>query len=118
MRALLFTLLTLLAGMAHAAPPLQLLVVHDDACGEYTRWRQEVAPGYAATPEGRAAQVLAVAAEGPWPDGLAIASRPRQSPSFILLRGGIEIARMEGYSSPEDFRARLGRMLQASGSAR
>lgn len=109
--ALMFTLL---AGAVEAA---QLLVVHDQSCGEYTRWQTEIAPSYAATPEGRAAPLLSVAADGPWPDGLAIARRPRLSPTFILLEGGVEIARIEGYSDPETFRADLRQMLRAGGIA-
>ena len=93
---------------------LQLLVAYDNSCGEYSRWQQEIGPGYGASAEGRAAPLLAVNMEGPWPDGLVLGNRPRLSPTFVLVRNGLEIARMEGYRDPADFNARLGQMLQAA----
>ena len=66
--------------------------------------------------EGRAAPLLVVDRDGPYPDGLALARRPWLTPSFILLQGGIEIARFEGYPGAGKFFPVLRDMLaQAKG---
>ncbi|TXB70096.1 SoxS protein [Paracoccus aurantiacus] len=98
------------ASIAEAAR-LQLLVAYDRGCGEYSRWQQEVGATYPASAEGRTAPLLPVAIDGAWPDGLALASRPRLSPTFVLLRDGFELGRIEGYRGANEFRAALDQML-------
>lgn len=99
---------TSLSADAHAqTAALRLLMVEGRSCGFCARWNAEVAPGYAATPEGRAAPLTRVDIGGPWPDGLALASRPVGTPTFILLSGGQEVARFTGYRDAREF----GRLL-------
>lgn len=105
----------LLLGGAASAGSLQLLVTHDAACGDFARWQREIGPSYAASPEGRAAPLLDIRTDGPWPDGLALASRPRATPTFILVEDGREIGRIEGYGDAARFRAGLSRLLQQGG---
>lgn len=104
------------SGAAFAGP-LQLLVAHDAACGDFARWQREIGPAYATSPEGRAAPLLDVSMDGPWPDGLALSSRPRQTPTFILVDEGREIGRIEGYGDAASFRAGLSRLLRQGGSS-
>lgn len=111
------TLFLLLTGGAASAGALQLLVTHDAACGDFARWQREIGPSYATTPEGRAAPLLEVRTDGPWPDGLALASRPRATPTFILVDDGREIGRIEGYGDANRFHAGLSRLLRQGGSA-
>ncbi|MFV0409506.1 MAG: SoxS protein [Paracoccus sp. (in: a-proteobacteria)] len=106
--ALLFMLL---ATSAQAAP-LRLVMAYDRGCNESARWIEDIGPAYATHPEGRQAPLVPVAIEGPWPDGLIIGRRPHLSPTFILTRDGLEIGRMEGYSSPADFWTGLGLLIQ------
>lgn len=109
-------LLLLLTAGAASAGSLQLLVTHDAACGEYARWQREVAPTYASTAEGRAAPLLSVNTDGPWPNGLALASRPKATPTFILIDDGRELGRIEGYGDAASFRTRLARLLHQGGA--
>ncbi|MDQ7260358.1 SoxS protein [Paracoccus sp. PS-1] len=115
---------TILAGMAAmaaagpvlAAPGLQLLMVRRKGCVYCAQWDREIAPVYGRHPEGRAAPLLMVDLDGPYPDGLALARRPWLTPSFILLQGGVELARFEGYPGRERFFGVLRDMLaQAAG---
>lgn len=91
------------AGAARAAPRLQLLMVRRRGCVYCAQWDREIAPVYAAHPEGRAAPLLVVDRDGPFPDGLALARRPWLTPTFILLRGGVEVTRFEGYPGAKAF---------------
>ena len=111
------TLFLLLTSGAASAGSLQLLVTHDAVCGDFARWQREIGPSYAATPEGRAAPLLEIQTDGPWPDGLALASRPRATPTFILVDDGREIGRIEGYGDAARFRAALSGMLQRGGGS-
>ncbi|WP_323716793.1 thioredoxin domain-containing protein [Paracoccus aminovorans] len=113
----------MLAGMAVfaarpvlAAPALRLLMVRRRGCVYCAQWDREIAPVYAEHPEGKAAPLMVVDRDGPYPDGLALARRPWLTPTFILLRGGAEVTRFEGYPGAERFFPVLRDMLaQARG---
>ncbi|ARJ70812.1 hypothetical protein B0A89_08225 [Paracoccus contaminans] len=94
-----------LAEAAPAAPRrgLALMMVERPGCPWCAAWRREILPSYAAQAAGRRLPLSFVSLDGPWPDGLALARAPRVTPTFLLLRGGIEIARIEGYAGPARF---------------
>lgn len=94
-----------------AARGLGLIMVDSAGCAFCARWKREVLPGYARHPEGRAAPLTIIPIDGPWPDGLALASRPVATPTFILIDSGLELARIEGHDRAETFWPALRRML-------
>ena len=98
-------------GIDRPRAPLRLLMVDRRDCPASAAWRREIAPGYAGSAEGRAAPLLRVEMDGPWPDGLALARRPVVSPTFVLLAGGLELARIEGYPGADAFHPQLAAML-------
>lgn len=100
-----------------AGPGLRLLMVRRRGCAWCALWDREIAPVYRDHPEGRAAPLVMVDADGPFPDGLALDRIPWLTPSFILLRDGIEIARIEGYPGARDFFPALARMQRAAAPA-
>lgn len=123
-RALLYGLLSvpalsfgpqpLCAGQVYAgqgAGSVRLLMVEEARCAICRRWHQEVGPGYATSTLGRRAPLLSVGMDGPFPDGLILGARPRGTPTFILIRDGVEAARHEGYRTPALFYTHLARML-------
>ncbi|QFQ86286.1 SoxS protein [Paracoccus kondratievae] len=115
-RAILAAMAAALAGPAMAAPRLQLMMVRRRGCVYCAQWDREIAPVYASHPEGRAAPLLTVDLDGPYPDGLALARRPWLTPTFILLQDGVEMARFEGYPGRDRFFDVLRDMLaQAAG---
>lgn len=91
--------------------PMRLLMVDRPDCPSSAAWRREIAPGYAGSAEGRAAPLLRVDLDGPWPDGLALARRPVVTPTFVLLSKGLELARIEGYPGADAFHPQLAAML-------
>ena len=94
---------------------LALLLVESPGCPFCAAFRREVLPGYGARPEGRAAPVVAVPLDGPWPDGLVLGRAPYATPTFILLRDRVEIGRFQGYETPDWFWRELGSLLVAAG---
>ncbi len=107
-----------LQAPASAQPPqaaaqagLQLLMIESEACIYCRQWRAEILPGYADHAAGRAAPLHPIDIDGPFPDGLALARRPRITPTFILTRRGIELSRLEGYPGRAKFWPLIDRML-------
>ena len=90
------------AAEAPVEQGVRLLMVERDGCIYCRRWREEVLPEYALTDEGKAAPLATVELDGPWPDGLALGRKPVFTPTFVLLRDGQELDRIEGYVG-EDF---------------
>ncbi|KGJ03804.1 hypothetical protein SAMN04487972_11634 [Paracoccus halophilus] len=110
--------LAALAGTpARATSDLRLMMVRAKGCVYCAQWDREIGPVYGARPEGRAAPVFMVDMDGPYPDGLALARRPWLSPTFILLRGGREMARFEGYPGADRFFGVLRAMLDQARQA-
>ena len=99
------------------AHPVRLLMVTRVGCIYCEAWDREIAPGFAASSEGRAAPLLRVDIDGPWPDGIALARRPTITPTFIVLREGSEAARLEGYPGDTFFYPVLDGILKDAGVA-
>lgn len=95
--------------------PVRLLMVEAPGCIYCEAWRREIGPGYASSAEGTAAPLLVTNIGGPWPDGIALDRRPVITPTFILLRDGKELARLEGYPGDEFFYPLIGQMLAEAG---
>lgn len=99
-----------------SATPLRLMMVEAKGCVYCEAWHREIGPGYRASSEGRAAPLLRVDIDGPWPDGLALDRRPTITPTFVLLRDGAEVTRLEGYPGARVFHSLIGAMLANSGA--
>ncbi|RJE80714.1 SoxS protein [Paracoccus sp. JM45] len=91
------------------------MMITEPACLFCRAWRAEIGPGFAASPIGRAAPLFEVDLNGPYPDGLALARRPRLTPSFILLHKGTEVGRIEGYVGQQHFYPALEQMMSQAG---
>ncbi len=107
---LLLALTTLLPATS-TAQTVQLLMIRQDGCIYCRQWEAEIAPAYPTSPQGRAAPLTRIDIDGPWPDGLALDRQPYVTPTFILIRDGIETGRIEGYPGPTNFWRLLDRML-------
>lgn len=119
-RAILIGVSALLAAPAGAASAQaldgwRLMMVTARGCVYCDRWQAQIGPGHAASASGRAAPLFEVDVDGPFPDGLALARRPRITPSFILLSDRVERGRVEGYVGQDHFYPVLHRMMQQAG---
>jgi hypothetical protein len=95
---------------AHASGA-ELVMVEEAGCIWCVRWDAEIAPAYPNTPEGRAAPLRRIGMHAPRPADIAFDGALRITPTFVLVSGGEEVARLEGYPGDEFFWAMLARML-------
>jgi hypothetical protein len=98
------------AGSARAE--MILLMVEEHGCMWCARWNEEVGGEYPITPEGLAAPLVRTQISDPPPEGITLASRPRFTPTFIVVQDGAEIGRIEGYPGEDFFWGLLGRILE------
>ncbi|SDY40795.1 thioredoxin family protein [Citreimonas salinaria] len=91
---------------AAAAPVdegVRLIMVEQPGCAYCAAWDDEIAPAYPNTEEGQFAPLeRADLRMGP-PEGVEYDRRVQFTPTFILVRDGQELARMEGYVGQDFF---------------
>ena len=105
-----------LAAFARAAlaedGALTLLMFEQPGCRYCQAWDEEVGPEYPKTAEGMAAPLLRQQLRDGAPAGVTLVSSPVFTPTFILLRDGKELSRIEGYPGEDFFWGLLGQMLR------
>ena len=98
-----------------AANDVRLVMVEEDGCIFCAQWRADVGGEYPLTAEGRAAPLRLIDLRQPVPEDLVLKSRPRLTPTFILVRDGVELRRLEGYPGEHFFWPILTAMLTEAG---
>lgn len=107
---ILLFLASAITGPAMAAD-LQLLMFEQPGCIYCARWNAEIAPEYPKTAEGQAAPLRRLQLRDPLPADVTLVSPPVFTPTFVLIQGGAELARIEGYPGEDFFWPLLGQML-------
>ncbi|MBK5924193.1 hypothetical protein CCR90_10510 [Rhodovulum sulfidophilum] len=95
-----------------ARAELELGMVERVGCAYCVLWDREIAPIWPKTREGRTAPLRRIDLDANLPGDVRFASRPRFTPTFVLLRDGLEIGRLEGYPGEDFFWGLIGAMLQ------
>lgn len=113
--AALLAMLVLLAAPSHPARAdqagLELLMVEQAHCEWCEAWNQEIGAVYSRTEEGRRAPLRRQDLFADWPAGIEITGQVHFTPTFILLRDGREIGRIEGYPGEHFFWPLLAQLL-------
>ena len=100
--------------LAAAAPAAELVMVEQRGCLYCKMWHEEVGDAeYSRTAEGAFAPLRRIDLHAPRPEDIVFASPLRITPTFVLVDGGRELARMEGYPGEDFFWGLLDRMLKA-----
>lgn len=107
---LILTALLLLLPVA-ATAEVRLLMAEEAGCIYCARWNAEISHIYPKTPEGRAAPLERYDLHADIAPA-ELAQRVRFTPTFILVRNGVEISRIEGYPGEDFFWGLLGMMLE------
>jgi thioredoxin-related protein len=107
-----FAVILLALVPAGARAETVLLMAEETGCVWCARWDAEISAIYPKTPEGRAAPLQRFDIHGQAPEGVAFKSRVRFTPTFVLVRDGLEIDRIEGYPGEDFFWGLLGLMLE------
>ncbi|MDE3240842.1 MAG: hypothetical protein KGN33_17940 [Paracoccaceae bacterium] len=118
--AFLSAAIALAALGATAIPALaqmQLLMFQQDGCPWCARWNAQIGPIYPKTTEGKEAPLTRLDIHAPLPTGIALARRPQFTPTFVLVRDGKEIGRIEGYPGADFFWGLLDGMLTTAAPA-
>ena len=90
---------------------VRLLMAEEQGCIYCARWNAEIADIYPKTPEGQAAPLVRYdlhAEEAP----ADLAVKVRFTPTFILVKDGVETGRIEGYPGEDFFWGLLGMLLE------
>ena len=94
-----------------AAAETELLMFESAGCSYCIRWHAEVGPEYPITPEGLAAPLRTLSLADGRDSAYDLVSRPRFTPTFVLVQDGVEVGRIEGYPGEDFFWGLLGRLL-------
>ncbi|MDP2086176.1 MAG: thioredoxin family protein [Gemmobacter sp.] len=100
-----------LGAAGSALAQIELLMVEQPGCIYCARWHAEVGPEYPITDEGRAAPLRPVQLRAPLPEGISLVSPPVFTPTFVLLKDGAEVGRIEGYPGEDFFWPLLGQLI-------
>lgn len=106
--------LSLVSG-AVAQAETRLLMAEEPGCVWCARWNAEIADVYPRTSEGRAAPLHRFDIRDGAPDGVTLESKLRFTPTFILVRDGMEEGRIEGYPGEDFFWGLLGQIMERAG---
>lgn len=104
--------LALTLASVPARAELKLLMFEQQGCPYCTLWENEIGPIYPKTPEARVAPLEHINLRKPFPEGLQLRSRPQFTPTFILVRDGVELSRIQGYPGQDFFWGLLDKMLE------
>lgn len=99
-------------GLTGPLMAAELVMVERHGCHWCERWNAEIGPAYPKTEEGARAPLRRVEIHE-LPDDIAFASRPVFTPTFVLVEGGQELGRIEGYAGDEFFWFLLTQLLDA-----
>lgn len=114
--AMLMLAATLFGTRALAAPKgLSLIMVDREGCVYCARWKAEILPGYAGHATGKQLPLKIIPMDGPWPNGIVLDRAPYISPTFLVMRDNVELARLEGYPGQAYFWSALETLLTHNG---
>ena len=109
--SLVFLLFVALPGRAET----YLLMAEEDGCYWCGQWNNDIAQIYPKTTEGRAAPLRRFDIHDAPPADVTFKSRVRFTPTFILVRDGQEVGRIEGYPGEDFFWGLLSMIMDEAG---
>ena len=92
-----------------------LVMAEEDGCFWCAKWNEEVGGEYPITAEGRAAPLLRLDIHEDLPAEMRFNDRLVYTPTFVLMRDGREVARLEGYPGEDFFWGLLSEMMKQAG---
>lgn len=109
----LFAALVFLLGFlpAVASAETLLLMAEEDGCYWCAKWNEEIGTAYPKTIEGKTAPLKRYDLRLEKPD-VAFKSRVRFTPTFVLVKDGKEMGRIEGYPGEDFFWPLLTQLLK------
>lgn len=106
-----FVIVFALCCTAGAAGAAELVMFESDTCSWCKRWHAEIGPAYPNTAEGQCAPLRRVDIGDPRPEDLEDVAPIVFTPTFVVIDGGTEVARLVGYPGEEFFWTLLAQKL-------
>ena len=103
-----------LAAHSEEDDGLRMLMFTQPGCSWCAAWDREIGPIWPNSPEGRTAAMTTIDRRADLPQGVTLDRPVTLTPTFVLLEGGTEIARLEGYPGADFFWFHIGRMIEAA----
>ncbi len=94
-----------------ATAETRLYMAETTGCIWCERWDAEIAEIYPRTPEGAAAPLQRFEKSDGAPDGVTLKRKVTFTPTFVLVKDGVELDRIEGYPGEDFFWGLLAMML-------
>ncbi|MEO0624314.1 MAG: hypothetical protein AAF183_19150 [Pseudomonadota bacterium] len=111
MRHAILGLIVLLVSVIPARADMMLLMLDQAGCEWCEIWDEEIGVAYHLTEEGIEAPLQRADIYGDLPSGVKLERRVNFTPTFVLLKAGREIGRLEGYAGEDFFYPMLNRLL-------
>lgn len=105
-----FLLMAISCGMPAKAE--ELVMFEQAGCHWCAVWHEEIGPIYPKTEEGQRFPLRRVDIHKQVPGDLTAISKGRFTPTFVLVKDGKEIGRIQGYPGEDFFWGLLGQMVQ------
>ena len=102
-------------GVAAGRSGVSLMMVEEPGCRFCRKWDAEIGRGYAKSDEGKFAPLVRVGRKAPELSGL---NPIIYTPTFIVVRDGVELGRIAGYPGADYFWPELDDLLAKAGYAR
>jgi thioredoxin-related protein len=112
MKSILLAVSLSLSAVCAQAEEMRLLMFEEAGCYWCGKWNGKIGPIYPKTIEGRTAPLQRIDIHAGIPASIKIKSRPQFTPTFVVIREGLEIGRIEGYPGEDFFWALLEQILQ------
>jgi hypothetical protein len=116
LRPIGLVLAALLIAQGARAEALRLLMIDRIGCEWCAAWEREIGPVYPLTEAGRRAPLMRSNIRDPLPEGVSLDRPARFTPTFVLLRDGVEIGRIDGYPGEDFFWGLLDALLARAGA--
>lgn len=98
--------------LAVPAKAEELVMFEQAGCHWCAVWHKEIGPIYPKTEEGQRFPLRRVDIHERVPEDLTAISKGRFTPTFVLVKDGREIGRIQGYPGEDFFWGLLGQMVQ------
>lgn len=108
----IFAFLVFLLPVSAAAGDVQLLMFEEKGCYWCGKWNLEISDIYPKTQEGRTAPLRRLNVHQEIPPEYSLDTLPFYTPTFVVIKDGTEIGRIEGYPGEDFFWGLLGRILE------
>jgi len=103
--------LTLILGLTTPVMAAEMVMFEQPGCAWCKRFNEEIAPAWPKTEQGKRAPLRRVNIHDDIPADLAGIPVERFTPTFVLVDGGREIARLRGYPGDQFFWALVDEMM-------